>query len=171
MTGMDQSVRKWTRACYRLSRSRIKLPRAPLLLTLLVPLLWSSFRLESFVFSLRIFLSSRLLGIQLDVNPIFSRLGRASFYSISLINASHRSFSSELERVSVSSSTSTTTLSLPLSAKPVGRHIPRLAKSYLERLFEKYGTDVEKMSRDGKLNPEQRTAGELRRGFRLLGIL
>lgn len=37
---------------------------------------------------------------------------------------------------------------------------------YLEPLVKKYGEDVDGMWRDRKLNPEQRTVGELRRGLR-----
>ncbi|KAF9001910.1 ribosome biogenesis protein Nop16 [Cyathus striatus] len=43
-------------------------------------------------------------------------------------------------------------------------------RTYLERLVQKYGYDVEKMSRDRKLNPEQRTTGELRRALRRAGL-
>jgi nucleolar protein 16 len=38
--------------------------------------------------------------------------------------------------------------------------------AYLERLVKKHGGDVERMAKDRKLNPEQRTVGELRRGLR-----
>jgi nucleolar protein 16 len=38
-------------------------------------------------------------------------------------------------------------------------------------LVKKYGLDLEKMARDTKLNDEQRTVGELRRGFKRAGLL
>lgn len=40
---------------------------------------------------------------------------------------------------------------------------------YLARLIQKHGEDVESMARDRRLNPEQRTTGELRRGIRRAG--
>jgi nucleolar protein 16 len=39
------------------------------------------------------------------------------------------------------------------------------------RLIRKHGEDVENMARDRRLNPEQRTPGELRRGIRRAGVL
>ncbi|KAK2467036.1 hypothetical protein APHAL10511_001294 [Amanita phalloides] len=51
------------------------------------------------------------------------------------------------------------------------RHASQGEIKYLERLTEKYGNDVEQMARDRKLNNEQRTAGELRRGLRKSGML
>ena len=42
---------------------------------------------------------------------------------------------------------------------------------YLSRLVERHGEDVEAMARDRKLNPEQRTTGELRRLMKKAGGL
>jgi nucleolar protein 16 len=61
--------------------------------------------------------------------------------------------------------TSKSTLSVPLSG--VGsRHSSKGELAYLENLRAKYGTDVEAMSRDRKLNYMQRTVGELRKAFK-----
>jgi nucleolar protein 16 len=49
------------------------------------------------------------------------------------------------------------------------RHTSSLETLYLERLVRKHGEDVENMARDRRLNPEQRTPGELRRGIRRAG--
>jgi nucleolar protein 16 len=49
------------------------------------------------------------------------------------------------------------------------RHASSLETLYLTRLVRKHGEDVESMVRDRRLNPEQRTAGELRRGIRRAG--
>lgn len=42
---------------------------------------------------------------------------------------------------------------------------------YLRRLVERHGGDVEAMARDRKLNPDQRTVGELRRLMKNAGGL
>jgi nucleolar protein 16 len=44
-------------------------------------------------------------------------------------------------------------------------------KGYLDRLVTKYGSDVEAMARDRRLNPEQKTVGELNRAIRKAGGL
>ncbi|KAJ7273212.1 ribosome biogenesis protein Nop16 [Mycena rebaudengoi] len=72
----------------------------------------------------------------------------------------------ELERISsVRHSSTATTLSASISGAG-----PRQASAgeaaYLQRLVDKYGSDVEQMARDRKLNPEQRTAGQLRRSVK-----
>ena len=60
-------------------------------------------------------------------------------------------------------------------AKPVPRGTSKGERGYLERLVSKYGTDVEAMARDRKLNTSQNTAGQLSRaickagGFAALG--
>jgi len=51
------------------------------------------------------------------------------------------------------------------------RHTSSLETLYLVRLIRKHGEDVENMARDRRLNPEQRTPGELRRGIRRAGVL
>lgn len=46
------------------------------------------------------------------------------------------------------------------------RHSSTGEKMYLQRLVDKHGVDnIAEMSRDRKLNPEQRTEGELRRAL------
>jgi nucleolar protein 16 len=42
-------------------------------------------------------------------------------------------------------------------------------RKYLARLIAKYGSDVEAMSKDRRLNAEQKTAGELARAIRKAG--
>ena len=42
--------------------------------------------------------------------------------------------------------------------------------TYLKKLVEGYGEDVERMAKDRKLNPEQRTVGELRRALGRAGL-
>lgn len=58
-------------------------------------------------------------------------------------------------------------------AREGGKRAPRHSSagevSTLRRLVEKYGEDVEKMARDRKLNPDQRTAGELSRAIKRAG--
>jgi len=74
-----------------------------------------------------------------------------------------------LERICTTVNQNSTTLSAPLSgAGP--RHASSGEVVYLERLVAKYGQDVERMARDRKLNPEQRTAGVLRRGLCKAGL-
>jgi nucleolar protein 16 len=41
---------------------------------------------------------------------------------------------------------------------------------YLEPLVKKFGDNVHAMSQDRKLNPEQRTVGQLRRALRKSGL-
>ncbi|KAF9453285.1 hypothetical protein P691DRAFT_720158 [Macrolepiota fuliginosa MF-IS2] len=41
---------------------------------------------------------------------------------------------------------------------------------YLRKLVNRYGDDVEKMAKDRKLNPEQRTIGQLQRALRRAGF-
>lgn len=52
---------------------------------------------------------------------------------------------------------------LSASGRTVLRHSSCGERSYLARLIQKYGDNYEKMARDRRLNPEQKTAGELRR--------
>ncbi|KAG6832692.1 hypothetical protein H0H92_012264 [Tricholoma furcatifolium] len=74
-----------------------------------------------------------------------------------------------LERISSSVEQDGRTLQVRLSDSGP-RHASAGEKSYLERLVEKYGSDVEGMARDRKLNVDQRTAGELRRALRKAGL-
>ena len=56
-------------------------------------------------------------------------------------------------------------MSVPISG--VGsRHMSSGEIKYLEPLVKKFGDDVHAMSQDRKLNPEQRTVGQLRRALR-----
>ena len=74
----------------------------------------------------------------------------------------------ELEQLSAASSSSTT-LSVPISG--IGsRHMSSGEIKYLEPLVKKFGADVHAMSQDRKLNPEQRTVGQLRRALRKSGL-
>ena len=45
-----------------------------------------------------------------------------------------------------------------------------LRRAYLLRLMARHGTDVAAMARDRRLNLDQRTEGELRRGLRRSGL-
>ncbi|KAH9484157.1 Nucleolar protein 16 [Psilocybe cubensis] len=63
--------------------------------------------------------------------------------------------------------TGTTTLSIPISGAG-HRHASSGELKYLQPLIAKYGDKVESMANDLKLNPEQRTAGQLRRALRKL---
>jgi len=70
----------------------------------------------------------------------------------------------ELEQISATA-TGSTTLSVPISG--IGsRHMSSGEIKYLEPLVKKFGDDVHGMSQDRKLNPEQRTVGQLRRALR-----
>jgi len=73
-----------------------------------------------------------------------------------------------LQRISTANYNSST-LSVAISGTGP-RHASTGEVAYLERLVERYGGDVEHMARDRKLNPEQRTVGELRRGLRRAGL-
>ncbi|PPQ78544.1 hypothetical protein CVT25_011816 [Psilocybe cyanescens] len=71
-----------------------------------------------------------------------------------------------LEQIS-GRATGTTTLSIPISgAGP--RHASSGELKYLHPLIAKYGDNVESMANDLKLNPEQRTVGQLKRALRKL---
>ena len=60
--------------------------------------------------------------------------------------------------------TGTTTLAIPISG--VGsRHASEGEIKYLQPLVKKYGDNVHLMARDLRLNPEQRTAGQLKRAL------
>ncbi|KAJ7836993.1 ribosome biogenesis protein Nop16 [Mycena olivaceomarginata] len=75
----------------------------------------------------------------------------------------------ELERIASSTHNTSTTLSVPISgAGP--RHASGGEVAYLKRLVDKYGTDVEQMARDRKLNAEQRTVGQLTRSLKRCGF-
>ncbi|KAJ7349205.1 ribosome biogenesis protein Nop16 [Mycena albidolilacea] len=75
----------------------------------------------------------------------------------------------ELERIASSTHNTSTTLSAPISgAGP--RHASGGEVAYLKRLVDKYGTDVEQMARDRKLNAEQRTVGQLTRSLKRCGF-
>lgn len=52
---------------------------------------------------------------------------------------------------------------LSASARALPRHSSCGERSYLARLIQKYGDDYESMARDRRLNPEQKTVGELRK--------
>ncbi|KDR81461.1 hypothetical protein GALMADRAFT_239404 [Galerina marginata CBS 339.88] len=74
----------------------------------------------------------------------------------------------DLEQVSASA-TGSTTLSIPISG--IGsRHSSSGEMQYLQALVKKYGDNVDLMTRDLKLNPEQRTVGQLKRALRKAGL-
>ncbi|KAJ7724060.1 ribosome biogenesis protein Nop16 [Mycena maculata] len=74
-----------------------------------------------------------------------------------------------LERISSTNNNATTTLSVAISgAGP--RHASAGEVAYLQRLVDTHGTDVEQMARDRKLNPEQRTVGQLKRSLKRCGL-
>jgi nucleolar protein 16 len=60
---------------------------------------------------------------------------------------------------------------LAASAIVQQRHTSDGERLYLEGLVRKYGDDLQKMARDRRLNPEQRTANELRRAIAKAGVL
>ncbi|KIM49275.1 hypothetical protein M413DRAFT_438454 [Hebeloma cylindrosporum] len=74
----------------------------------------------------------------------------------------------QLECISASA-TGSTTLSVPLSG--IGsRHVSSGEVKYLRPLVKTYGNNIEGMAGDLKLNPEQRTVGQLRRALRKAGL-
>jgi nucleolar protein 16 len=78
-------------------------------------------------------------------------------------------FSTELEDISASISGSTT-LSIRLSG--IGsRHISNGEVKYLDPLVKKHGGNLKSMAADLKLNPEQRTVGQLRRALIKAGLV
>lgn len=73
-------------------------------------------------------------------------------------------FGIALEQIS-SAQTALHNLSFAISG--VGaRHASTGEVAYLQKLVNKYGEDVERMAKDRKLNPEQRTVGQLRSALR-----
>jgi len=60
---------------------------------------------------------------------------------------------------------------LSASARAIPRHSSCGERSYIARLIQKYGDDYKSMARDRRLNPEQKTAGELRRAVGKAGGL
>jgi nucleolar protein 16 len=52
---------------------------------------------------------------------------------------------------------------LSASGRALPRHSSCGERSYLGRLIQKYGDNYERMARDRRLNPEQKTVGELKR--------
>ncbi|PPQ64020.1 hypothetical protein CVT24_009394 [Panaeolus cyanescens] len=65
--------------------------------------------------------------------------------------------------------TGTNTLSVPISG--VGaRHVSAGELKYLRQLVQKHGSNVAAMARDRRLNPEQRTVGQLRRTLKKAGF-
>jgi len=52
---------------------------------------------------------------------------------------------------------------------PVPRFTSKGEMIFLQKLLSKHGRDVEAMTRDRKLNPYQRTEGEIRRAFKIAG--
>lgn len=52
---------------------------------------------------------------------------------------------------------------LSASGRVLPRHSSCGERSYLARLIQKYGDNYERMAKDRRLNPEQKTVGELRR--------
>jgi nucleolar protein 16 len=53
----------------------------------------------------------------------------------------------------------------------VQRYTSTGEQAYLLRLVERYGTDVEAMSHDRRLNIEQKSAGQLSRALRKAGLV
>jgi len=74
----------------------------------------------------------------------------------------------ELECISASA-TGSTTLSVPLSGTG-SRHVSSGEVKYLRPLMKTYGNNIEGMAGDLKLNPEQRTVGQLRRALKKAGL-
>ena len=70
----------------------------------------------------------------------------------------------ELERMSASMSTST-------SSGVGARHVSGGQMKFLEALVKKHGGDVKAMAADLKLNPEQRTIGQIRRALKSSSLL
>ncbi|PWN42698.1 hypothetical protein IE81DRAFT_323258 [Ceraceosorus guamensis] len=58
---------------------------------------------------------------------------------------------------------------LAATARPVPRHQSMLERSWLQRLVESHGDDVESMVVDKRGNPWQKTAGEIRRAIKKAG--
>jgi nucleolar protein 16 len=75
------------------------------------------------------------------------------------------SFITALQRISNPVNHRSNTLSVGFSGAG-HRHSSMREISYLKKLISVYGVDSERMAKDRKLNPEQRTAGELRRALR-----
>jgi len=74
----------------------------------------------------------------------------------------------QLECISASA-TGSTTLSVPLSGAG-SRHVSSGEVKYLRPLLKTHGNNIEGMAGDLKLNPEQRTVGQLRRALKKAGL-
>jgi hypothetical protein len=73
-------------------------------------------------------------------------------------------YSTELQRMSASMS-----VSAPSGAG--ARHVSGGQMKYLEALVKKHGENVKAMAADLKLNPEQRTIGQIRRALKSASLL
>jgi nucleolar protein 16 len=106
-------------------------------------------------------------GLQLDVDDRAVHQRWAANFSSShetRMDPQGKCVLRELEQISAPA-TGSTTLSIPISG--VGpRYMSSGEIKYLEPLVKKYGDDVHAMSQDHKLNPEQRTVGQLRRALK-----
>jgi nucleolar protein 16 len=78
-------------------------------------------------------------------------------------------FITALERISHPINHCSNTLSVGSSGAG-RRHSSMREISHLKKLVSVYGVDAERMAKDRKLNPEQRTFGELRRALRRAGL-
>jgi nucleolar protein 16 len=92
---------------------------------------------------------------------------------VGCLNKTHRANDAEDARRSSAQGTHPVVVLEKLSAS--GRVVPRHSscgeRSYLARLIQKYGDNYEGMTRDRRLNPEQKTVGELRRAVGKAGGL
>ncbi|KAF8797881.1 hypothetical protein BYT27DRAFT_7203569 [Phlegmacium glaucopus] len=104
-------------------------------------------------------------GLQPDNDADYQRWAANLSSSIALrIDPQGQHVLKELEQISASA-TGSTTLSVPISG--IGsRYMSSGEIKYLGPLVKKHGDDVHAMSQDRKLNPEQRTVGQLRRTLR-----
>jgi len=114
--------------------------------------------------------TEELEDVDSQIDPNVLRKWTKNFASsTSKVAAKDESVVKELEQISTTA-TGSTTLSLPFSGVS-SRHVSSGEIKYLEPLVQRHGTNIEAMAGDLKRNPEQRTAGQLRRALRKAGLL
>jgi len=92
-----------------------------------------------------------------------------SYYNSSIRKNVSHGILTELECMSTLASDSKTPANQRSSLGVGSRHVLSSLK-YIQPLVEKYGGNVKSMAFDLKLNPEQRTVGQLRRLLRKAGL-
>ncbi|KAG0705365.1 ribosome biogenesis protein Nop16 [Suillus ampliporus] len=105
--------------------------------------------------------------VQDDQLPEVDVDGKTMDNWVGSLNKLHRGDTTDARGTSSSSARGTHPVDALEKLSASGRVLPRHSsygeRSYLARLVQKYGDNYESMARDRRLNPEQKTVGELKR--------